>query len=346
MLSHPPTIYLAAHPMLRGKQAHSHALPLQVLFANVVNLSGFVCARGIKHLMLLIPNPDCGNISSALAGLEHLETLWLASFGETPQASGALQLSAHERLQSLALIRIVPESISCNDSCELHVQLPIESMEHPVWETVLPRVRSVRLWGHSRQCRLVALPSILHKAGNLLSAELKMPLCGTATVPVLLGGPLAHVEELVLRCLELHAVVPAHVTWRSVYMAAPHLNLRFEAVASFGEAVPAFCFRFSDLQVCSPQPSLYFFVAITVPPAPHLLIARQGTSLSELEAIVARRLPDWTGTLRMKPGDAIFSTPVTSGMCFPPAPPPDMNEVLRCRCGACPFCMSAGGIMH
>ena len=118
---------------------------------------------------------------------------------------------------------------------------------------------------------LVALPSILLKAGNLTRADVTVHQCGTATAPLLLGGSLAHVEELVLDCVELHAIVPAHVTWRNVYVAATHLNLRFEAVASFGEAIPAFCFRFNKLQVCYPQPSLYLFMAATVSPAPNLL---------------------------------------------------------------------------
>ncbi len=205
---------------------------------------------------------------------------------------------------------------------------------------MLPRVRSVRLRGISQHCRLVALPSIMRKASNLLMAEVTMPLCGKATAPMLLGGGLAHAEELTLRCLELHAVVPAHVTWRKVYVEAAHLNLRFEAVAPFGEAIPAFCFRFNDLQVCYPQPSLYLFMASTVHSAANLLIAHQGTALSELEAIVARRLPGWTGTL--KPGDAAFGPPLTSGICFPLAQP----LLRRCCCGACPHCLSAADITH
>ena len=202
--------------------------------------------------MLQIPEPHCGNISSAIAGLEQLETLWLANNGPVAQTTGALQLSALKSLRSLALISVVPESISCNDSCELHVDVDIESMDHPVWDTVLPRLRSVQLAPHNpcHSFNLAALPSMLLKAGNLLKAELTMPHCGTATVPLLLGGSLAHVAELVVDCLELHAIVPAHVTWRNVCVAAEHLNLRFEAVVAFGEVIPAFCFRFNKLQVC------------------------------------------------------------------------------------------------
>ena len=109
------------------------------------------------------------------------------------------------------------------------------------------------VFGNCGYCReLVAVPSILLEAGNLKRAIVDVRQCGTATAPLLLGGCLAHVEELVLDCVELHAVVPAHVTWRNVYMAATHLNLRFEAVAPFGEVIPAFCFRFKELQVCYP----------------------------------------------------------------------------------------------
>ena len=238
-------------------QAHSYMLPPQVLFAKVDCLSGLVYARGIKHLALrlMMQKPNCGHLSSAMSGLVQLETLWLGGSWDVPDASGALQLSSLCSLRSLALTSIMPESISCNDSCELHVEVDVDSVKHPVWDTVLPCLRSLTLFGNCVNRELLAMPSILLEAGNLTRAVVDINQCGTATAPLLLGGSLAHVEELVLDCMELHAVVPARVTWRNVYVAATHLNLRFEAVAPFGEAIPAFCFRFKELQVCYPQPS-------------------------------------------------------------------------------------------
>ena len=241
-------------------QAHSRALLLQVLFASTAcRMSSFGAARGIRHLMLEMPNPQCGRISSAVSELDQLETLWLkdvagGATGVQPKTYGALQLSNFPSLRSLKLIGVVPDSISCSDSCELHVGLAVGwSMEHPVWDTVLSRLRSVYLYGW--RSPLVALPSILLKAGNVTSATVMVNQCGTADAPLLLGGSLAHVEELVMHCLEVHAIMPARVTWRDVYVAATHLNLRFKAVESFGEAIPAFCFRFKEVQVCSPEPS-------------------------------------------------------------------------------------------
>ena len=241
-------------------QTDSHALPPQVLYANVACLNLVGCARGIKHLALQIQNPHCGHLSSAICGLQQLETWWLADFEgpqSEPQTSGALQLYTLQCLRSLALTNVVPEGISCSENCELHVDLELDfrSMEHPVWDTVLPHVRSVTLFGLSPA--LVALPSILCKAGKLMKADVVVDYCGMAHAPLLLDGSLAHVEELVMRCRELHAIVPAHVTWRNIYVAATHLNLRFEAVAPFGEAIPAFCFRFKELKVCYPQETLF-----------------------------------------------------------------------------------------
>jgi hypothetical protein len=296
--------------------------------------------------MLQISNLRCGHISAAIQSIEHLETLSLADFEAGFEGFGALQLSAHQSLRSLSLISVVPESISCNDSCELHVKLHVESMEHPVWDTVLSRLRSVTLFGHSPD--VGALPSILLKAGNLFKADLRLDQLGTATAPLLLGGSLARVEELVLDCVELHAVVPAHVTWRNIYVAATHLNLHFEAVASFGEAIPAFCVRFNTLQACYPQPSLWLFMIVTVLPAANLLIVHQGSELLQLAAVVARRLPDWTGTLRMDEDNEFPEEPLTGGICFPLAQPPRTiwNILERCRCGACAPCLSRAGIMH
>ena len=228
-----------------------------MLFASGADIHSFGAARGIKHLMVQMCNPHCDHLSSAMSGLEQLETLWLAesSSGRVqPQASGALQLSGLRNLRSLALINVAPETISCTDSCELHVELDAGwSITHPVWDTVLSRLRSVRLGGRSTE--LAALPSILLEADNLTRAVVIANCCGTATAPLLLGGSLAHVETFRLECVEVHAVVPAHVTWRNCFVAATHLNLRFAAVASFGEAIPAFFFRFKELQVWYPKPS-------------------------------------------------------------------------------------------
>ena len=69
--------------------------------------------------------------------------------------------------------------------------------------------------------------------------------------------------------MELHAVVPAHVTWRAVYVAASELNLRFEAVAPFGETIPAFCFRFNKLQVCYSNQASTISWTVSVSSAPN-----------------------------------------------------------------------------
>ena len=241
-------------------QAHRRAPLLQVLFASVGEIRTFGAARGIKHLVLHMHNPHCGHLSAAVSVLEQLQTLWLAADGGEVQRQtpGALRLSALKSLRSLVLTYVVPESISCSDSCELHLALADGwSTEHPVWDTVLSRLRTVTL--SRRSPALVALPSILLKAGNLTKAVVKVDQCGTATAPLLLGGHLAHVEELVLHCRELHVIVPASVNWRNVFVAATHLNVRFEAVASFGEVIPAFCFLFKTLQVCYPKASLDLF---------------------------------------------------------------------------------------
>ena len=333
-------------------EAYYHALPPQVSFAELAGIDGFSCARGIKHLALRTLNPHCGQISSAMSELEQLETLWLCDWGGMSEASGGLQLSGLRSLRSLVLCWIVPESISCSDRCELHVELGIYSMEHAVWDTVLPRVRSVTLLEFSFRPALVALPSILLKAGNLSKADVRVQQCGTASAPLLLGGSLAHVEELVLDCVKLHAIVPAGVTWRTVYVAATEMNLRFEAVAPFGEAIPAFCFRFNKLQVCYAQPSLYLFMAITFSPAPDLLrCSHQGTEMYDLAAAVAKRRPEWTGIVRMGQNDSQISQhkTLTSGMCFPMAQPPCKmwwEDHQWCCCGACFRFLCKAGIAH
>ena len=192
---------------------------------------------------------------------------------------------------------------------------------------------------------LVAMPSILLKAGNLTRAVVTVNQCGTATAPLLLGGSLAHVEELILDCVELHAVVPARVTWRNVYVAATHLNLRFEDVASFGEAIPAFCFRFKELQVCYPQPStgswpsqsLLHLNCSVVPSGDRHF--GSGNCCGKEEPRV-----DWS----LRTDGSTHYQPLTSGMCFPLAQPPsNMWEAkARCCCGACEYCLCAAGIMH
>ena len=259
-------------------QADRPALIVQVLFVTSARrMSSFGAARGIKHLILQMPNPQFSRLSPALSVLDQLLTLRLSNnvgFKDQPHTSGALQLSALHSLRSLVLSGVVPTTISCSDSCELHVVLQVGwSMEHPFWDTVMSRLRSVILSGCSPA--LVALPSILLNAGNLTRATLRVHQCGTATAPLLLGGSLARLEKLILDCVEVHAIVPARVTWRYVHVVAAHLNLQFEDVASFGAAIPAFCFLFNTLQVRYPQPSPYLFMAAAVSPAPKVSVALQ-----------------------------------------------------------------------
>ena len=138
------------------------------------------------------------------------------------------------------------------------------SAEHTVWNTVLPSLRSVVLLIKDQS--LSALPSCLLDAGSLALVIVEAACLGTAAVPLQLDRALAHVEELTVFCDSLHAIVPAEVAWRRVDLVArDRLDLRFEALSSFAEAVPDFYLRFHSLQVCCPLPFLDFYVAAVVP---------------------------------------------------------------------------------
>ena len=139
------------------------------------------------------------------------------------------------------------------ESCELHVkQLSQWGAVHSVWDAVKPRLRSVSLLCDDYVMR--ALPSIFHGAANLAMAWLEVEKVGTEGAPLHLRGPLADVKELVVKCTsDLHAIVPAHVAWRNVTLSAQNaLDLHFEAVVSFANTIPAFCFRYFSLQVGCP----------------------------------------------------------------------------------------------
>ena len=231
--------------------------PLQVLYANVARLDTLGRARGIRHLMLDIPDVECTALSSTLSVLGQLQTLWLSSHQWKPPTAGrTLQLKALLGLKSLALDGLVPDSIHLNGSCELHVsQWGLVNISHTVWDTVLPHLRSVTLRDDGYE--MTSLPSILRNASNLTRAAIHVRDVGTSGAPLLLDGALAGVVDLSVLCTGgLHAVVPADVTWRHVSLNAFNtLALRFEDLLSFAEGAPAFCFSWGHLgsQVC-PDP--------------------------------------------------------------------------------------------
>ena len=314
---------------------------MQVLSADVMHIDSFGAARGIKHLMLEVPHIDCGRLSSSLSVLEQLQTLCI-HVTEMPEreTAGPLDLAALRSLRYVGLDLLVPESIKLGDTCELSVsQYQGWKMEHPVWVTVLPHLRSVTL--EDDEHVLVGLPSFLTGARALVKASLSVAEVGNAAVPVHLHGALARVEELVVDCLNLHAVVPAHFAWRNITLAARNiLDLRFEAVMSFAEAAPAFCFRYNNLQVsCS-------LAELGVCPSLACLLLRvqcfswppQGPYLLELAAVLARIHPEWKGHFREDPTRTQIGT---SGLCFPLAQPPCSvwDALTSCRCGACSPCL-------
>ena len=243
-------------------QQRRHSLqpcaPVQVLNANVVHLNKFGRARGIKHLLLESPGLHCGRLSTALAALEQLQTLWLNDRkGPKPQTPGALQLNALTALRTVALDGLVPESIQLNEEgCELHVaQHSYPCIKDAVWDTVLPHLRSV--WVSDSSAFVRALPSCLLKAEKLTRASLRVHRFGTTAAPVPLKGAVAQAGALAVQCKkDLHATVPADVAWQEVSLAATNvLDLQFEAVATFGETIPAFCFRHYYFKVGFPLSS-------------------------------------------------------------------------------------------
>ena len=204
--------------------------PVQVLYASVGHLDSFGRALGIKHLILQAAKIRCERLSPTLSVLQQLQTLELENY-EQPlaQTSGALHLTALPDLWSVALCKIVPESITLNKSCELHVKQCTQwGVEHSVWDTVAPLLRSVSV-SPSNPDVMSALPSILLRAGNLVKASVKVDCIGTAAAPLQLNGALAHVKELVVHCLDLYAIVPARVAWRNVFLSAENvLDLRLK----------------------------------------------------------------------------------------------------------------------
>ena len=156
----------------------------------------------------------------------------------------------------MGLEDLLPGSIKLGNSCELTVTQHYGwKLEHPVWDTILPHLRSVTL--EDSDHAFVGLPSVLYRADNLVKAALSVGCIGTAAVPVQLYGALARVEELAVHCTDLHAIVPSDFAWRNITLTARNaLDLRFDAVLSFAETIPAFCFRYLSLQACCLCPVL------------------------------------------------------------------------------------------
>ena len=226
---------------------------MQVLNAKVVHLDTFGRARGIKHLMLKSPCLHCSRLSTALTALEQLQTLWLNK-GIEPHTPGALQLDALTALRTVALDGLVPESILIEEGCELHItQHSYQRIEDAVWDTVLPHLRSV--WVSDSDAVVTALPSCLLKAEKLTRASLRVHRFGTTAAPVPLDGTLAQVDALVVQCKDLHATVPADVTWCDVSLAASSWTCALRTLRPLGERSRCFAsatapYRYAASELC------------------------------------------------------------------------------------------------
>ena len=291
--------------------------------------------------MLTVPEVNCSRLSSALSVLEQLKTLCI-SVAKTPeqQVSGALELTALKALRSVRLDELLPESTTLGDRCELHLVTHSDGLKivHPVWDTVLPHLRSLLLDDNSSA--LMGMPNVFYKAENLVKATLWVNHIGTASVPVKLHGALARVEELHVQCRDLHAIVPSDVAWRNINLTVRNvLDLRFEAVLSFAETIPAFCFRYRHLEVSYSLTQLRVALHLWYVPysAPNVLV--QGPHLIELAAILARRYLEWKGHFR--------DNSITSGVCFPVAQPPCgcWGALDKCSCAACFACLRRAGVI-
>lgn len=122
-----------------------------------------------------------------------------------------------------------------------------------MWDTVLPQLCSVSVFDSAHEMRF--LLTILREAGNLETAAVFVKSFGTKSAPLLLKGALAQVEHLVVHIKNLHAIVPADVAWRCLSLkASVVLGLRFKALSSFAENIPALCirYRFLGFKVCCP----------------------------------------------------------------------------------------------
>lgn len=310
---------------------------LQVLSATIVHLDSFSAPRGIKHLILEVPEVHCGRLSSSLSVLEQLQTLWVAvSEVLEEHTAGALELSSLRALRRLRLDDFVPDSIRLGDLCELSVtQRDAWSVQHRVWDTVLPHLREVLLEDSCHD--LMDLPSVLLKADNLVRADLVVDNIGTAAEPVQLHGALARVEDLFLHCTDLHAIVPANVAWRFVRLTAQNeLHLRFEAVLSFAAVIPAFRFRYRTWQVCCPLRISTILVTILLPSQSPLAFL-QGIAVLELVALLTKRRPEWKGQF--------LEAPAACGLCFPWDEPSGITWDFDCRCATCWQCLSKAGVI-
>ena len=286
------------------------------------------------------PGLHCGRLSTALAALEQLQTLWLNYKGPEPQTPGALQLDALTALRTVALEGLVPESIQHEEGCELHItQHSYQCIEDAVWDTVLPHLRSV--WVSDSGAVVTALPSCLLKAEKLTRASLRVHCFGTTAAPVPLDGALAQVDALVVQCKDLHATVPADVAWRSVSLAASNmLDLRFEDVASFREQDSDALLPPRHLTGMLPLSSCWALRWLQSLPASLEVRCLQGTSISGVIGHPRKEEPEWDGHFCESGG--------VSGICFPwdSRACTIQGDLYSCYCKACSICLEEDGILH
>ena len=255
------------------------------------------------------------------------------------QTAGALELDALIALQTVALEGLVPESIQLIEGCELHITQHDQScIEDAVWDTVLPHLRSV--WLSDGSAVYSGAAQLLAQGGQPYKGIIAGPAvwhCGCASA----ARRHACASGRSCRAVQGSACHRA----RSCCLARrqpgskqpPGLEVQgcCELWERNSKAVPSLRHVTGMLPMSLAGRYCSCSIACLTRHA-HL----QGTTLSELSAILARRAPEWNGHFCESGG--------ISGMCFPWAVPPWTMEVglYKCCCNACWRCLGAGGILH
>lgn len=196
----------------------SRAFRLQLLSANLGNVSYFPPMSLLKHLVLNLTSfPGNDSIFDSLSHAVSLETLMIdcGQVGPGPGPRPSLKLENLTSLERLALKYVLPADLQVREGCSVLVEGTAACTSHNIWSRVAENISYLRV--EDKSSELLGVPASFAGFLNLQVVYFAIGGLGKEGANVSLHNGLANVRRLCIIGDNLFITVPAKVQWEEVW---------------------------------------------------------------------------------------------------------------------------------
>lgn len=235
--------------LLTWLAAHAHGL--RSLCLSVFQLPALPPLPNLRHLILNHASPHLAAAARDISCLTALQTLCISTVSWSDEAQELeLALGGLRQLRQVKLEGILPALLELPLDAALHVTVFDEwSAEHPVWQSVLPNMRTFKwdddTWSLSR------LPGVLQAPSGLTRVLLRMHAFGSSQRPLRLRAAGSPAASICLACRDAWVDLDG-TTWRHVCITADRVVL--SGTQSCPECCPDFYLEYFALEESPSEP--------------------------------------------------------------------------------------------